>query len=111
GLSGPLTVPSWLRTTARLVAGNWKMPTAAVATLKVSGALSPAAWRTMAVAVPVGISKGSWALICPLETKNRGAGMPLIRTEAPASSVGRGTAEARAVDGAKLTPKIEIIEP
>jgi hypothetical protein len=51
-------------------------------------------------------------LICPGETKLRGAGTPLIVTEVPASVSGNGAeAEADACPAARFLPKIAIREP
>src|SRR5712692_1546024 len=112
GLFGPLMVlPSWFKAMARCVPGNKKIPTAAEATLKVSDLLVPALVVTTAVAVPGAVSKGTWALICPGETKKSGAGVPFTVTAAPANCVGKGTSDAKIVSAARFTPKIEMIDP
>src|SRR5712671_2859852 len=87
------------------------MPTAAGATLKVTGSLAPAEFVTNSVASPAAVSNGSWALIWCGETKLRGMLTPFTFTETSASWPAQGAVAAVAVETVRFEPKIENSEP
>ena len=55
---------------------------------------------TCTVLIPCGVSHGIWKLICPWDTKNSGACVPLMNILVEESSLGRGVNRATAVEGA-----------
>src|SRR5712692_10455425 len=69
-----------------------KMPGDAVCTVTLTAALATLFTVTTTGTEPVGVAHGTWALICPEETKYSGAGRPPIVTEVPLMLVGSGTA-------------------
>src|SRR5579862_6375699 len=72
--------------------------------------LIPPGERNTSVASP-SASKGSWALICDGDTRNKGTGSPLTVRHAPPSRVGIGIALATAVTVLSWLPKTEIKPP
>src|SRR5580704_10582444 len=59
---------------------------------------------------PEAVSSGAWRLICPVLTKERNAGLPLISTLVPPRDVGKSPFQT-AVPLARLYPKIVTHSP
>src|SRR5579863_539018 len=65
----------------------------------------------LAVAVPTAVSNGTCPLIWPGLTEYKGAGIPLMVTEVPASERGQGAVETLAVDPESWDPYSEKTAP
>src|SRR5258706_5154550 len=88
-----------------------KIPGAAVWIVRFAAALALPLTVTTTGAVPAVVAQGTWALICPPETKYNAAGRPWMVTDVPFRLKGKGTLEAALTDVAKFVPKIEMMEP
>src|SRR5690242_9271159 len=97
--------------TATGAASGGQIPGATGTMAKGTGELASVPAWTASVASPGGISNGTCALIWAALTNSSGAAMPLMDTDVPPRSLGRGREGAVASAAARFTPKMEISDP
>ena len=89
-----------------------KIPGAAGTICTLSAAEAPTVVVTTTSTGPRPRFQGTWALICPAETKYSGAGTPPKVTDSTfPSAVASGMAAAVTVWDARLTPNTDAMEP